>query len=61
MKVNSGSIDRGIRILAGLALLAWAILFNGPALAYIGIVPLATGLSGWCPAYTIFGINSCKK
>jgi hypothetical protein len=61
MKLNSGGVDRVIRILAGLALLAWAIVFHGPVWAYIGIVPLATGLIGWCPAYTILGINTCKK
>ena len=61
MKSNSGGIDRIVRVLAGIALLAWVILFNGPALAYIGIVPLATGIIGWCPAYTIFGINTCNN
>jgi hypothetical protein len=61
MKSNSGGIDRVIRIVAGLALLACAIAFQGPVWAFIGIVPLATGLIGWCPAYTILGINTCKK
>lgn len=61
MKSNSGGIDRIVRILVGLALLAWALAFHGPVWAYIGIVPLATGLIGWCPAYKIFGINTCKK
>lgn len=61
MKLNTGGVDRVIRILAGLALLAWALAFHGPVWAYIGIVPLATGLIGWCPAYTILGINTCKK
>jgi hypothetical protein len=61
MKLNSGGIDRIIRIVAGLALLAWAGLFNGPVWAFIGILPLATGIIGWCPAYPILGINTCKK
>ncbi|MEI6227942.1 MAG: DUF2892 domain-containing protein [Methylophilaceae bacterium] len=61
MKLNSGGIDRTIRIVAGLALLAWAGIFQGPVWAFIGILPLATGIIGWCPAYPILGINTCKK
>ena len=61
MKSNSGGIDRVIRIIAGLALLAWALAFQGPVWAYVGVAPLATGLIGWCPAYKILGINTCKK
>ena len=61
MKLNSGGVDRIIRIVAGLALLAWAGIFNGPVWAFIGILPLATWIIGWCPAYPILGINTCKK
>lgn len=46
MKLNVGGIDRILRIAAGLALVAWAAL-GGPAWAWIGIVPLATGLIGF--------------
>lgn len=59
MNVNVGSTDRIIRIVAGLALIAWAAFFNGPVWAWIGLVPLATGLFRICPAYSIFGINTC--
>lgn len=59
MKVNVGGIDRGLRIAVGLALIAWA-LFGGPVWAWIGVMPLATGLIGFCGAYSIFGINTCK-
>lgn len=58
MKSNVGGIDKIIRILAGVALIAWALM-GGPVWAWIGVVPLATGLLGWCPAYTLFGMNSC--
>ncbi|MDY0072136.1 MAG: DUF2892 domain-containing protein [Thauera sp.] len=58
MKANVGGIDKILRILVGLALVAWA-LFGGPVWAWIGIVPLATGALGWCPAYTLFGANTC--
>lgn len=55
---NVGGIDRVIRVLVGLALTGFA-LFGGPAWAWIGVVPLATGLIGICPAYSLFGIKTC--
>lgn len=58
MKTNVGGIDKILRILVGIALIAWA-LFGGPVWAWIGILPLATGLMGWCPAYTLLGMNTC--
>ncbi|MEW6119997.1 MAG: DUF2892 domain-containing protein [Pseudomonadota bacterium] len=58
MTCNVGSIDRVIRILAGLALIAWALM-GGPVWAWIGVVPLATGLFKFCPAYTLLGMNTC--
>ena len=58
MKANVGGIDKILRIVVGLALIAWAIL-GGPVWAWIGVVPLATGFMGWCPAYTLLGINTC--
>jgi hypothetical protein len=60
MNVNVGGIDRLLRIMVGLALIAWALLANGPVWAWIGILPLATGLLNFCPAYTLLGINTCK-
>jgi hypothetical protein len=57
MSANVGSIDRIVRILAGIALIAWALM-GGPAWAWIGVVPLATGLFKICPAYSLLGINT---
>ncbi|NMG02151.1 YgaP family membrane protein [Azoarcus taiwanensis] len=59
MTKNVGSIDKIIRIVAGLVLIALAILGIGAPWTWIGIVPLATGLMGWCPAYTLIGANTC--
>ena len=59
MKLNVGGIDRILRILAGLGLVAWAALLGGPAWAWVGIVPLATGAVGFCPLYPIIGLNTC--
>ena len=60
MSANVGSIDRTIRILVGLALLVWVAFFNGPVWAWIGVLPLATGLLKICPAYSLLGINTSE-
>ncbi len=60
MSKNVGGIDRIIRIAAGLGLIAAAVTGAVGPWGYIGIVPLATGLMGWCPPYAILGFNTCK-
>ena len=59
MTVNEGKLDRAVRIVLGLALIA--MVFIGPQTpwGWIGAVPLLTGLVGSCPLYSIFGINTC--
>jgi O-antigen ligase len=59
MKTNEGTIDRALRVVAGLGLMALAATGTVGVWGWIGIVPLATGLIGWCPAYTLLGINTC--
>jgi len=59
MTKNVGTADRAIRIVAGVALMALAATGTVGAWGWLGIVPLATGLIGWCPPYSIFGINTC--
>jgi hypothetical protein len=59
MKKNVGSVDMIIRIAAGAGLIGWAAL-GGPAWAWIGAVPLATGIMRFCPAYPLIGINTCS-
>ena len=58
MKANVGMVDRAIRGVAGGVLVLWAIL-GGPVWAWIGVVPLATAVFSFCPAYTLFGITTC--
>jgi len=58
MKANVGGIDKILRIVVGIALIAWALM-GGPVWAWIGILPLVTGTLGWCPAYTLIGLNTC--
>ncbi len=58
MKTNVGGIDRILRIVVGIALIAWALM-GGPVWSWIGVVPLATGLIGFCALYPLLGINTC--
>jgi hypothetical protein len=60
MKANVGSIDRILRVVVGLGLVAWALM-GGPVWAWIGVVPIGTGLIGFCPAYPLLGISTCAK
>ncbi|WP_133607369.1 YgaP family membrane protein [Aquabacterium commune] len=60
MKSNVGGIDRVVRIGAGLTLVALAATGVVGVWGWLGLVPLATGLSGWCPAYLPFGLSTCK-
>ncbi len=59
MPRNEGAIDRWLRVLVGLAVLS--LVFIGPKtpLGWIGVVPLITGVVGFCPVYALFGLRTC--
>ncbi len=59
LKRNEGNLDRVLRIILGLVLLS--LVFIGPMTpwGWVGIIPLATGLIGSCPIYSILGLNTC--
>ncbi len=59
MKTNAGTIDRALRVLAGLVLIALAATGTVGMWGWIGVVLVATGAIGFCPAYTLLGINTC--
>lgn len=62
MTRNVGGLDRVLRIVIGLALIAGFFIDSDAGwrwLYLLGLVPLATGLAGSCPAYTLFGIRTC--
>jgi len=63
MKPNVGSTEKTIRIIAGLAILSLIFFLEGNARWWglVGLLPLVTGLSGYCPAYTLFGMSTVKK
>ena len=60
MKANVGGIDKAVRIIIGIVLLALFFVLEGSArwLGLIGIVPLVTALVGWCPAYAVIGVKT---
>jgi hypothetical protein len=60
MERNVGSVDRIVRIVGGLALLSLIFVLDGNARWWglVGLLPLATGVFRWCPAYVPFGIRT---
>lgn len=60
MQINEAGFDRALRVLIGVALLA--LVFVGPhtAWGWLGLLPLATGLFGFCPLYRLVGIDTCR-
>lgn len=61
MKRNIGNLDSGLRILVGLILIALTLMSVIGWWGWIGVVPLATGLFRFCPAYRLLGISSCQR
>lgn len=59
MTRNVGGIDRGLRITIGLVLIALAVTGTVGWWGYLGLLPLLTGLTGWCPPYALLGFNTC--
>lgn len=60
MKSNVGGIDKWLRILVGAVLILLALTGTIGAWGWIGVVPLATGIFNFCPAYRLLGMNTCK-
>lgn len=59
MKKNEGTLDRAARIIIGLGLLS--LVFVGPQTMWglVGLVPILTGTIGYCPLYSVIGLNTC--
>ncbi|HQR04032.1 MAG: DUF2892 domain-containing protein [Proteobacteria bacterium] len=60
MKINVGTPDRILRILAGVGLITATLAGVIGPWGWIGVVPIATGIFRFCPAYSILGIGTCK-
>lgn len=61
MKKNIGGTERIIRVVVGLAIVSLAFIGPASPWAFLGLIPVLTGLIGWCPPYALLGINTCKK
>jgi len=59
MKSNVGGIDKILRIVVGAGLVGATVAGVLPVWGYIGVIPLATGLMGWCPLYPLLGLSTC--
>ena len=65
MTRNVGNLDRALRVILGLALIAYAIPIGFSAtgwnwVGWIGVIPLLTAAMGSCPVYSLFGLSSCS-
>ena len=59
MKKNVGNIDKVVRLILGLVIIALGILYQS-WWGLVGVLPICTSTIGWCPAYMPFGISTCK-
>ncbi len=59
MKINEGTIDRSVRVIAGVVLIGLAYTGTVGPWGYVGIIPLVTGAVGMCPLYSLLGISTC--
>lgn len=60
MKANIHPIERAVRVLGGAAIVSLAFIGPQTPWAWLGLIPVATGLSGWCPPYAMLGFSTCK-
>ena len=61
MKSNMGTIDRAVRVIVGLVLIALALTGTVGVWGWLGVVPVITGALGNCPLYSVIGLNTCGK
>ena len=61
MSANVGTIERILRIVVGLGLIAIVFVGTQTNWGWFGVIPLLTGLIGWCPPYALLGINTCGR
>ncbi len=59
MKTNEGAVDRVLRVLIGAGVLSLAFVGPQTPWGYLGLIPLLTGIVGFCPLYAMLGFNTC--
>ena len=60
IRLNEGAVDRVLRVLLGIALISLTVIGPKSAWGWVGLLPLITGMSGFCPLYRVLGINTCR-
>jgi hypothetical protein len=60
MKPNIGKVERAVRIVVGVTVLSLAFVGPQTPWAYLGLLPLVTGLVGWCPPYALLGVSTAR-
>jgi hypothetical protein len=60
MKVNIGKVERIVRIVVGVAILSLAFVGPRASWVYLGIMPILSGVIGWCPPYALLGISTVR-
>jgi len=66
MSRNVGPVDRILRVIVGIVLISYAIPVGFPntgwnGVGWIGLIPVVTAFMGFCPAYKILGLSTCKN
>ncbi len=61
MSVNEGTVDRTLRIVIGLGLLSLTVIGPQTLWGLLGLIPLITGVIGFCPAYALLRVNTCPR
>jgi hypothetical protein len=59
LQINEGNVDRAVRIVAGLGLAVVGLMVQRTWIGLIGLLPLMTGIMGYCPLYRVLGISTC--
>jgi len=57
--INEGTLDRTVRVVLGLAILSLTVIGPKSLIGFVGLVPLGTGVIGFCPLYRLVGLNTC--
>jgi hypothetical protein len=60
LATNEHSVDRVLRVILGIGLIGIAVIGPKTSFGYLGIIPLATGLLGTCPIYSLLGLSTCR-
>jgi hypothetical protein len=61
MRKNESMLDRAIRLIVGLALLALVVVGPKTLWGLVGLVPLVTAFAGYCPLYRVLGVSTCDR